>query len=72
MGQSLYISMFLILNVILTSVDFQSRQPNAWYSKKWREIMAYILYRTGALAYMIVPLIWLFGEEAKFVSGQLN
>lgn len=59
-GQSLYIGMFLILNIVLTSVNFQSRQPNAWYSNTWHEIMAYVLYRTGAFAYIMAPLVWLF------------
>ncbi len=35
-GQALYIAMFVILNVVLTAVNFQSRQPNAWYSNTWR------------------------------------
>ena len=60
-GQTLYVLMFLILNVVLTSVSYQSRQPNAWYSSTWPEIMAFVLYRTGAFAYIFAPLIWLFG-----------
>ncbi len=72
MGQSLYILMFLILNIVLTSVNFQSRQPNAWYSNTWREIMAYVLYRTGALAYMIAPLIWLFGGRNNVLLWATN
>lgn len=35
-GQSLYVAMFALLNVILTAVNFHSRQPNAWYSSTWR------------------------------------
>ena len=72
LGQSLYISMFLILNIVLTSVNYQSRQPNAWYSNGWREIMAYVLYRTGALAYMIAPLIWLFAGRNNILLWSTN
>ncbi|RWQ95331.1 hypothetical protein C8Q69DRAFT_492174 [Paecilomyces variotii] len=55
-GQTLYILIFLILNIVLTAVNFQSRQPNAWYSSTWHEIMAYVLYRAGAFANNI--LLW--------------
>ncbi|KAL6718738.1 hypothetical protein ACLMJK_002972 [Lecanora helva] len=71
-GQTLYVLMFLILNVVLTSVNFQSRQPNAWYSSTWREIMAYVLYRTGAFAYIIAPLIWLFGGRNNILLWATN
>lgn len=64
--------MFLILNIVLTSVSFQSRQPNAWYSSTWSEIMAYVLYRTGALAYIIAPLIWLFGGRNNILLWATN
>ncbi|KAH8811243.1 ferric reductase like transmembrane component-domain-containing protein [Xylogone sp. PMI_703] len=71
-GQTLYILMFLILNIVLTSVNFQSRQPNAWYSSTWREIMAYALYRTGAFAYIFAPLIWLFGGRNNILLWATN
>jgi predicted Na+-dependent transporter len=65
-GQSLYIAGFILLNIIFTAINYQSRQPNAWYSTKWREIMAYVLWRTGALAYIIGPLIFLFAGRNNF------
>jgi hypothetical protein len=66
-GQTIYIVGFILLNIIFTTVKYQSRQPNAWYSTKWREIMAYILWRTGALAYIIGPLIFLFAGRNNFL-----
>ena len=71
-GQTLYVLMFLILNTVLTSVNVQSRQPNAWYSSTWREIMAYALYRTGAFAYITAPLIWLFGGRNNILLWATN
>src|ERR1700712_2803776 len=71
-GQALYIGMFLILNIVLTSVNYQSRQPNAWYANTWREIMAYVMYRTGALAYIIAPLVWLFASRNNFLLWTTN
>ncbi|KAJ9265972.1 hypothetical protein DTO212C5_6533 [Paecilomyces variotii] len=71
-GQTLYILIFLILNIVLTAVNFQSRQPNAWYSSTWHEIMAYVLYRTGAFAYIIAPLIWLFAGRNNILLWASN
>lgn len=71
-GQSLYIAMFVILNVILTSVDYVSKQPNAWYATQRREIMAYILYRTGAFAYIMAPLIFLFATRNNILLWLTN
>jgi hypothetical protein len=62
--------MFLILNIILTSVNYHSRQPNAWYSNRWRKIMAYVMYRTGALAFY--PLIFLFAGRNNFLLWLTN
>lgn len=71
-GQALFIAMFVILNIILTAVNYHSRQPNAWYSNTWREIMAYILYRTGNLAYIISPLIFLFAGRNNILLWLTN
>ena len=71
-GQILYIFMFVALNIILTSVNYQSRQPNAWYSTRWREITAYVMYRTGVLAYFISPLVFLFAGRKNFLFWLTN
>jgi hypothetical protein len=71
-GQTLFVVMFVILNIILTAVNYHSRQPNAWYSDTWREIMAYILYRTGNLAYIMSPLIFLFAGRNNILLWLTN
>ncbi|KAI1843339.1 hypothetical protein JX266_010513 [Neoarthrinium moseri] len=72
LGQSIYISLFVVLNIILTAVNYQSKQPNAWYSTQWGEIMAYVLWRTGALAYIIAPLIFLFAGRNNILLWLTN
>ena len=62
-GQALYVLVFLAMNIILTSINYQSKQPNAWYATKWQEIVAYIFYRTGVLAYIFMPLVFLFASR---------
>lgn len=71
-GQALYIAVFVLLNVVLTSVGYQSRQPNAWYATTWSEIMAYVLWRTGLLAYIFAPLIFLFSSRNNFLLWMTN
>ncbi|KIH93713.1 ferric reductase transmembrane component 4 [Sporothrix brasiliensis 5110] len=62
-GQALYIGLFVALNVVLTSVNYRARQPSAWFLNTSREIAAYILYRTGELGYILLPLVFLFGSR---------
>ncbi|KAI0472640.1 ferric reductase like transmembrane component-domain-containing protein [Xylariaceae sp. FL0804] len=62
-GQGLYVALFLALNIVLTSVGYQSRQPNAWYADARREVLAFVLYRTGVFAYIMAPLVFLFGAR---------
>ncbi|CAK7201623.1 hypothetical protein SEUCBS139899_004332 [Sporothrix eucalyptigena] len=66
-GQALYIFLFFALNVIFTSVNYRAREPSAWYINTGYEIGAYVLYRTGQIAYLILPLVFLFGTRNNFL-----
>ncbi|KAJ5652253.1 hypothetical protein N7507_009679 [Penicillium longicatenatum] len=65
-GQALYVVMFVILNIILTAVNYHSRQPNAWYSNTWREIMAYVLYRTVQVLLHSIIAVVLYKAEGTY------
>ncbi|MCJ1456008.1 hypothetical protein MMC28_006365 [Mycoblastus sanguinarius] len=71
-GQSLYIVMFFILNVVLTAVNYESRQPHAWYATQRLEITAFIFYRTGVLAFVMAPLVILFSSRNNFLLWVTN
>ncbi|KAK4152989.1 hypothetical protein C8A00DRAFT_34320, partial [Chaetomidium leptoderma] len=71
-GQSLYIAMFVILNVYFVAVNYVVKQPNAWYAIQWREIMAYVLYRTGVYPYIMAPLIFLFAGRNNILLWLTN
>ncbi|KAK0723355.1 ferric reductase-like transmembrane component [Lasiosphaeria miniovina] len=62
-GQSIYIAIFVALNVILSAVGYRSSQPNAWFATQWNEISAYVLYRTGTLGFMLLPIMFLFSSR---------
>ena len=71
-GQSLYVVMFFILNVILTAVNYESKQPHAWYATQQREIAAYIFYRTGVFAFVLAPLLILFSSRNNVLLWMTN
>ncbi|KAM0433174.1 hypothetical protein ACHAQK_009353 [Fusarium lateritium] len=59
-GQALYIIFFIALTVVGVAVGYDVRQPNARFETAKRELLAYMVYRTGALAFAILPVIILF------------
>ena len=71
-GQSLYIILFFILNVVLSAVNYESKQPHAWYATKQKEITAYIFYRTGVLAFVLAPLVILFASRNNILLWMTN
>lgn len=72
LGQSLYVIMFFILNVVLTAVNYESKQPHAWYATQRKEITAYIFYRTGVLAFVSAPLVILFSSRNNILLWMTN
>lgn len=71
-GQALYVVMFVILNIILTAVGYESRQPSAWYANTQREITSYIFYRTGVFAYILTPLVFIFAGRNNILLWMTN
>ncbi|KAK6363063.1 hypothetical protein TWF730_000510 [Orbilia blumenaviensis] len=71
-GQSLYILMFFILNVILTCVNYHRSQPHPWWFPPKEEILAYIGYRTGHISYALLPLVILFSGRNNFLLWVTN
>jgi predicted ferric reductase len=71
-GQTWYIIMFLILNVILTAAGYRSYQPNTMFDNKWQEIMGYISARTGVLAFALAPLVILLSGRNNILLWLTN
>jgi hypothetical protein len=59
-GHALYIVVMVAPNIVFTSVNYESRQPNAWNLTVHLEIMSYVIARTGNFAYIVMPLVFLF------------
>ncbi|KAL9608567.1 MAG: hypothetical protein Q9167_006613 [Letrouitia subvulpina] len=62
-GQSLYITLMVILNVILTAVNYKATPLFAWYANQHQEVLAFVMYRTGTLAFALAPLVLLFSSR---------
>jgi hypothetical protein len=71
-GHALYISVFLLLNIVFTAVSYKSNQPNAWNPTVHSEIMSYVLGRTGIYAYIFLPLVFLFAGRNNFLLWITN
>lgn len=71
-GQGLYVIMFFILNIVLAAVNYESKQPHAWYATQRKEITAYIFYRTGVLAFVLAPLVILFSSRNNILLWMTN
>ncbi|KAK3312114.1 ferric reductase like transmembrane component-domain-containing protein [Apodospora peruviana] len=62
-GQGLAIVIFFLLNLFLTSVNYRSFQPHALRPQVPFEISSYIVYRTGIIAFALLPLLLLFSSR---------
>lgn len=71
-GQALYIAMFFILNLVLSSVNYSRSQPHPWGYGQREETLAYIGYRTGHIAYALLPLLILFSSRNNFLLWITN
>lgn len=67
-GQSLYIAMFVVLNIVLSAVSYRGfGRPHPWGFTPAGEIMSYVGYRTGHIAFALLPLTVLFASRNNFL-----
>lgn len=73
-GQSLWIFMFFVINLVLNCVNYQTMPAGEmpWGFTPREEILAYIGYRTGHLGYMMLPLTILFAGRNNFLLWLTN
>lgn len=71
-GQALYIAIFTILVVIFCAVSYETKQPHAWFATWEKEVTAYVFYRTGYLAFALMPLVLLFSSRNNVLLWVTN
>jgi hypothetical protein len=72
LGQTWYIVIFIILNIIFTAVGYHSIQPNMWYTSRYQEILSYVSARTGVIAMAEAPLVFLFAGRNNILLWLTN
>ncbi|TLS22377.1 uncharacterized protein PpBr36_09920 [Pyricularia pennisetigena] len=68
MGQSLWIAMFMFLNIVLGLITYRNfDQAHPWRFDKTAEILAYMGNRTGHISFALLPLTILFSSRNNFL-----
>ena len=65
-GQSFYVIVAVLLNGVLMSVGYRTLYPDRvfqWYNNHYQELLAYWMWRTGALAFANMPILLLFSTR---------
>lgn len=71
-GQALYIAVLVILNVVLSAVNFKTTEAHLWFQNKGQQITGYLMYRTGVLSFSMAPLVLLFSGRNNFLQWITN
>ncbi|KAF0645901.1 hypothetical protein FPSE5266_07788 [Fusarium pseudograminearum] len=71
-GQGIYIAIFIVLNAVLTAVGYRTAQPNGWFTSSWQDLIAYVLYRTGAFAFTLLPVLLAFSSRNNLLLWMTN
>lgn len=74
-GQSLYIALLFILNIVFLAVGYKTLWPNEefqWYRNHYQELLAYFMWRTGALAFCQMPVLFLFSSRNNILLWLTN
>ena len=71
-GQTIYITIFTILNIVLSSVGYISVQPNTWWDNLKTEMLSKVGARTGVLAMGLAPLVILTAGRNSVLLWMTN
>lgn len=72
LGQTIYITLFVNLNIVLSSVGYSSVQPSTWYATTTQEMVSKIAARTGVIAMALAPLTFLFAGRNNILLYLTN
>jgi hypothetical protein len=74
-GQSIYISIAVILNIVFLAVGYKTLYPDGvfqWYTNHYYELLGYWMWRTGALAIANMPILFLFSTRNNVLLWLTN
>lgn len=59
--------MMIILNIVLSAVNFNTTESHLWFQNKGQQITGYLMYRTGVLSLVMAPLNIIFSGRNNFL-----
>ncbi|KAJ5294748.1 hypothetical protein N7508_009569 [Penicillium antarcticum] len=71
-GQALLIAYFIIINIILCAVGYESAHPSSWYGSETIEIATYVSNRAGVLSFANIPLLFLYSGRNNVLLWLTN
>ncbi|KAM0345823.1 hypothetical protein ACHAPU_006176 [Fusarium lateritium] len=71
-GQGLFIAYIWIINILLSSVGYELRDPMSWYSSVEQQLLAYIGNRTGLLSFVNLAITVLFSSRNNILLWVTN
>lgn len=72
LGQGAYVFLMLFINVLLAALNYQTTPSHLWFTSTWQQTVGYIMYRTGVLAYALLPLLVLFAGRNNILLWLTN
>lgn len=71
-GQGLYIFVMIVLNIVLSAINFKTAPAHLWFQNKSQQVAGYLMYRTGVLSFAMAPLVFLFSGRNNFLQWITN
>ncbi|KXT06765.1 hypothetical protein AC578_7222 [Pseudocercospora eumusae] len=71
-GQALFIAYLWMINIVLCSVGYEIRWPDAWYTDSSQETATYISYRTGVVSFANLALLVLYAGRNNVLLWVTN
>jgi hypothetical protein len=71
-GQALFIAYLWLINIMLSSVGYDTIWPHSWYPDKGTEIAGYVSNRLGILSFANLPLVALYSGRNNVLLWLTN
>ncbi|RMJ13642.1 hypothetical protein CDV36_006670 [Fusarium kuroshium] len=71
-GQGLFVAYIWIINIILSAVGYNVRDPMSWYGSLEQQLIAYISNRVGLLSFVNLALAVLFSSRNNLLLFVTN
>jgi hypothetical protein len=72
-GQALFLLYLIVVNIVLSAVNYVNADPNTWYpGDRWRWMVMLVSNRLGLLSFANIPLVFLYAGRNNFLLWLTN